>query len=168
MRDPRRLWRELGPRRFAGFQILFLGALSQYLLAPVLWSFWIIPLGLWHPMQEVMTAGQMNALILCFLGAEAVNITVALWAVRGRAHRHLMPWVPTLHIYFPLGALAGWKAIYEVVTMPFYWDKTAHGVFDEIHEELVAAAPVSALVPATLGPAGGQTGGRLPRAPLIG
>lgn len=168
MRDPRQLWRELGPRRFVGFQILFLGALSQYLLAPVLWSFWIIPLGLWHPMQEVMTAGQMNALILCFLGAEAVNITVALWAVRGRAHRHLMPWVPTLHIYFPLGALAGWKAIYEVVTMPFYWDKTAHGVFDEIHEELVAAAPVSALVPATPGPAGGQTGGRLPRAPLIG
>ena len=168
MRDPVQLWRDLGPRRFIGFQILFLGALSQYLLAPILWSFWIIPFGFWHPMQEVMTPGQLNAMILCFLGAEAVNVTVALWAVRGATHRHLMPWVPTLHIYFPLGALAGWKAIYEVVTMPFYWDKTAHGVFDQPPEDVAASAPVSSLVPAIAAAAAQRPAEvRVARAPLI-
>ena len=39
MRDPALLWRQLGPRKFAGFQILFLCTLSQALLVPVLWSF---------------------------------------------------------------------------------------------------------------------------------
>lgn len=41
-----------------------------------------------------------------------------------------MKWVPTLHAYFPLATLAAWKALYELVTRPFYWDKTAHGVVD--------------------------------------
>ncbi len=54
----------------------------------------------------------------------------------GRAdkHRHLTAWVPSLHLYFPLGCLAGWKAIYEVVVKPFYWDKTTHGLFDHVVE----------------------------------
>ncbi len=37
MRSPRRLLRDLGPRRFAGFQVLFLGTLSQFVLAPLFW-----------------------------------------------------------------------------------------------------------------------------------
>lgn len=66
--------------------------------------------------------------------SEILNIVVASWAVRGTEHRHLRLWVPTLHFYFPLGCLAGWKAIYEVVTRPFYWDKTAHGIYDASHD----------------------------------
>jgi cellulose synthase/poly-beta-1,6-N-acetylglucosamine synthase-like glycosyltransferase len=38
MRDPVRLWRDLGPRRFWGFQIMFLGTVLQFALAPLLWS----------------------------------------------------------------------------------------------------------------------------------
>ena len=53
MRSPTRLFRDLGARRFFGFQILFLGTLSQFALAPVLWSFWLVVFGLpasarWH------------------------------------------------------------------------------------------------------------------------
>ena len=39
MRDPLSLLGELGPLRFLAIQILFLGTLSQFLLAPLLWSF---------------------------------------------------------------------------------------------------------------------------------
>ncbi|HEY0274526.1 MAG TPA: hypothetical protein VGC31_00430, partial [Paenirhodobacter sp.] len=42
----------------------------------------------------------------------------------------LMPWTVTLNLYFPLGALAGWRAIYEAITRPFHWEKTAHGIFE--------------------------------------
>ncbi len=130
MRDPRLLWRQLGPMRFFGVQVLFLGTLSQFLLSPVLWSFWLVALGLWHPLDGVIPHWAALWLIGLFLLTEAVNIAVAAWAVRGRKHRHLLPWVPTLHFYFPLGALAAWKAAYEVLARPFYWDKTQHGVYD--------------------------------------
>ena len=48
MRAPRQLWRDLGPWRFFGFQAFFLGTLGQFLLAPVLWSFWLGMLGFGH------------------------------------------------------------------------------------------------------------------------
>lgn len=138
MRDPVALWRDLGPRRFLGFQAQFLGGLSQYLLAPILWSFWLLAFGLPHPLGASLGGlwgGQaLHLLITLMILTEAINICVGLWAVRGKAHRHLAIWVPTLHFYFPLGCLAGWKAIYEVVTRPFYWDKTSHGHFDAAQE----------------------------------
>ena len=28
----------------------------------------------------------------------------------------------------PLGAIAGYKALYELVLKPFFWDKTMHGL----------------------------------------
>ena len=44
MRDPRLLYRQLGAWKFWGFQAHFvIGALSQFVLAPVLWSFWLVP-----------------------------------------------------------------------------------------------------------------------------
>ncbi len=134
MRDPVALWHDLGPRRFIGFQVQFFASLSQYLLIPVLWSFWLMSLGLPHPLTDPLTAlwdgWAISVLFILFIASEVINITVGLWAVRSSEHRHLMPWVPTQHFYFPLGCLAGWKAIYEVITKPFYWDKTAHGLFD--------------------------------------
>ncbi|TRW97910.1 glycosyltransferase [Paracoccus sp. M683] len=134
MRDPIRLWAELGPKRFIGFQVQFLGTLSQYLLAPILISFWLITLGLPHPLyaplSQLWSGHAFTVLVVLFVGAELLNIVMGLWAVRSDKHRHLRFWVPTLHFYHPLGCLAGWKAIYEVVVKPFYWDKTAHGLFD--------------------------------------
>lgn len=134
MRNPVALWRDLGAWRFWGFQIQFFGTLSQYLLAPVLWSFWLLSLGLPHPLRAPLSGiwgGQaITALFAVFVISELISIGINMWAVRGAKHRHLMTWVPTLHVYFPLGCLAGWKAIYEVVVKPFYWDKTAHGIFE--------------------------------------
>ncbi|MFD2174899.1 glycosyltransferase family 2 protein [Rhodobacter lacus] len=130
MRDPRKLWRELGAWRFFGVQVVILGTLSQFLLAPLLWSCWAILFGLWHPVAAILSPRLETLLLVSFVMTELVNIAVGAWAVRGAAHRHLIPWVPSLHAYFPLSAVAGWKAIYEVIVKPFYWDKTAHGVFD--------------------------------------
>lgn len=149
MRNPVRLWRELGAKRFLGVQILILGSLSQYVLAPVLWSFWLALFGLWHPIAAQMPAPLFLAVMGIFLLSELLSILVSGWAVRGNEHRHLLKWVPTLHLYFPLGALAGWKALYEVIAKPFYWDKTHHGIFDTLHSgEPRLQAKRSSLVPA--------------------
>ena len=130
MRDPVALWRDLGAWRFWGFQVQFFGTLSQYLLMPLLWTFWLIPFGVWHPVRALLSPNWLIALGAAFVLVEAMNIIVGLWACRRREHQHLLPWVFTLNFYFPLGALAGWKAIYEVIVAPYYWDKTQHGIFD--------------------------------------
>lgn len=135
MRNPLRLWRELGAWRMFGFQVMFLGSLTQALMAPLLWTFWALALGLPHPLAAGLPGWLLPVMTALFLLSEAVNVLCGLWAVRGPRHRHLMPWVPSLHFYHPLGTLSAWKALHEVVTKPFYWDKTQHGIFDGAHAE---------------------------------
>ncbi|MGP9791064.1 glycosyltransferase [Roseinatronobacter sp. NSM] len=127
MRDPRALWAQLGAWRFWGVQVLFLGTLVQFMLAPVLWSFWLVLAGLSHPFMESFPRGALVAFVGLFLMSEAVNISVGLVATRARHHRHLRVWLPMLHGYFPLAVLAVYKALWELVSAPFYWDKTPHG-----------------------------------------
>ncbi len=130
MRQPRQLLRDLGWWRFAGLQITFLASLSQVLLAPFLWSFWAVALGLPHPLTGIMPGWMMVLLAVVFLTAEVITIAVGMVAVSGPMHRFLIPWVPTLHFYFPLATIAALKGFWEILTRPFYWDKTTHGLFD--------------------------------------
>ncbi|WP_347266995.1 glycosyltransferase [Paracoccus sp. (in: a-proteobacteria)] len=168
MRDPAALWRDLGPRRFIALQVQLFASVSHYLLAPVLWSFWLLSLGLPHPMRpllaESLGGNAIAALFGLFVFSELLSIAIGIWAVRGRQHRHLAVWVPTLHLYFPLGCLAALKAMYEVLARPFYWDKTQHGIHDAAEDEATAPPPaeaaVAALIPLHPAPA---AGGAAPR-----
>lgn len=127
MKSPLRLLRDLGPWRFLGVQAFFIGTLCQFLLAPVLWSFWLIVLGLPHPLQGMASSGTVTALSALFIATEGLAIAIGLIAVSRSGRRFLMPYVPTLILYFPLGCLAAYKALYELLLRPFYWDKTQHG-----------------------------------------
>ena len=129
MRNPTNLLKDLGLKKFIGVQILFIGTLSQFIFAPLLWSFWLVLFGVNHPMLAVVSSNVMIGLGAMFLLSEIITIAVGCLAVADKKHRFLIPWVPTMHFYFPMGTLAAYKALYELITQPFYWDKTAHGIF---------------------------------------
>lgn len=129
MRNPARLWRDIGPWRFLGVQVLFLGTLSQFVLAPLLWSFWLIPLGVAHPVQAILPAGAVMAIGIFFLFSELIGIAIAALAAKRSGKPWLMLWAPTLQFYFILASFAVYKALLEIVTRPYYWDKTVHGIF---------------------------------------
>ena len=140
MRAPRTLWRDLGAWKFLGFQIIFLGALSQFILAPVLWSFWLMLFGLPHPLDGQVPQSLMITLAVFFFSTELLGIAVGFYALRGADHRWLRKWVPTLMVYYPLGVLASYKGLWEMATRPYYWDKTAHGIFPAMERPALARA----------------------------
>ena len=126
-RRPLVLLRDLGAWRFLAMQILFLTTILQFLLAPALWSFWLLLLG-WQPAALTGLSGTQTQLLFGgFLVAEAISLTVSVAAVARSPHQGLLAWVPTLFLYFPLATVAIYKALFELVTRPFYWDKTMHG-----------------------------------------
>ena len=130
MRSPRLLWRQLGPRAFLGFQAMFLGSIAQFLLAPLMWSFHLVPLGLPHPLLDALPAAFVWAMLAVFVLSELANLAIGVIGL-GRTRHGLSPWwVPTMKLYFPLASIAAYKALVELVTRPFYWDKTTHGLFD--------------------------------------
>jgi len=128
MRRPHLLWRQLGAKGFLAVQVLFLGTLSQFALAPLLWSFWALSFGLTHPLASVLPQGGMGVLIALFVGAELVNLGIGALGVQRAGKPALTLWLPALHFYFPLASLASYKALFELAARPFYWDKTRHGV----------------------------------------
>ncbi|MFC6688217.1 glycosyltransferase [Jhaorihella thermophila] len=127
MRNPLGLFRDLGAWRFFGFQAFFLGTLGQFLLAPILWSFWPVAFGLPHPAADILPGGLLEPMFTLMIAAEVVNLCVGISAVWARERRFLLPWVPAMVLYYPLGALAAYKALFELCWIPFYWDKTQHG-----------------------------------------
>jgi cellulose synthase/poly-beta-1,6-N-acetylglucosamine synthase-like glycosyltransferase len=128
MRSPRRLWRDLGPKRFCGVQVLFLGGLTEAILTPVLMSYWLVVLGLPHPLAGTLPGWIVTGAGVLFLISEAVTLSIGLWGLSGPRHRHLIPWLPLMHFYGPLASLSSYKALWEWIAAPFYWDKTRHGV----------------------------------------
>ncbi|MEM1233733.1 MAG: glycosyltransferase [Pseudomonadota bacterium] len=140
MRNPVALWRDLGPWGFVGVQVLFAGTLSQFLLAPVLLSLWLAMLGFEHPVADLLPRWAMATLTLGFVASEFCNwVVTALGAARAR-HTGLLLWIPTMMLYFPLGAIAALKATYELFGHPFYWDKTSHGISLEATTDLLGGA----------------------------
>lgn len=128
MRAPVRLWRDLGPRRFWGFQILFLGTLVTFTLAPLLWLGWLVPFGLPHPLAPVLPAPALAVLSVLFLAGQALDLGCAALGAARAGKGRLGFWALLLPFYFPLATIAIWRAWWEVAVCPFRWDKTAHGI----------------------------------------
>jgi glycosyltransferase XagB len=134
MRAPRLLWRQLGPRGFFGFQVLFLGTIAQFLLAPLLWSFLILIFGFDHPLQAALPAPMIWAIAAVLIMSELTDILIGIIGL-GRTRHKLSPlWVLTLKAYYPLASIAAYKGLIELATRPFFWDKTTHGIFDQTVE----------------------------------
>ena len=135
MRFPGLLVQQVGVWRFIGLQLLFFGSLSQVLLAPVLWSLWAIPFGLSHPVTEVLPFNWVVALAGVMLTSEMITLGTGIIGAKRAGQSGLWPWGPSLHVYYPLATVAAYKALWELVSKPFYWDKTHHGLFSDATDQ---------------------------------
>lgn len=131
MRDPGQLYRDLGLRGFIGFQILFLGALTSYLSIPLFWLLAVLSLGFDLPFWQTFPPGLSTAFFASMFLGQTIMLTIAVVAARDSGRPGLVPWVFILPFYWPLGAVAAYRAIAEVFYAPFYWHKTEHGVMAE-------------------------------------
>ena len=99
-----------------------------------------MPLGLHHPLQDLVPNSAFLALGGLFLMSEVVTIAIGMLATSTPKHKGMWKWVPTLHFYYPLGTLAAIKGLWEVVTRPYYWDKTTHGLHDQSADHIASEA----------------------------
>lgn len=130
MREPRALWRELGPRGFLAFQVMVGGTILSALVHP--WFYVLLGgkllggdlLGLpasvlgapfWAVAWFNLSAGYIAAMVL------------ALFAVRRRGLGRLAPQVLVMPLYWLLISVSAYRALWQFVTAPFKWEKTEHG-----------------------------------------
>jgi cellulose synthase/poly-beta-1,6-N-acetylglucosamine synthase-like glycosyltransferase len=128
MRHPVSLLGELGLPGFIGLQIVLLGTATAFLLAPVFWVMWLGAFGVEWSFYSLMPSWFWASAIIGLLLSEGVMILISALAIHKKRSYTLLPYILTMPLYWPLGTLAAYKALYEIFTDPFYWDKTTHGL----------------------------------------
>lgn len=129
MRQPVALWRDLGPKRFIGLQVQFLGAVLGFLTAPLLWTFMLKPFGVWHPLDQALSPFGYGVLATVMLTGLIGSIFVSIYACRAPHLRHLRAISPLVEPYYLFGTIAAWIGLFELMARPFFWAKTSHGNF---------------------------------------
>ncbi|MBI1649606.1 glycosyltransferase [Hyphomicrobium sulfonivorans] len=129
MREPRVLWRELGARRFAGFQVLMGGMILSALVHP--WFYLLLAFELWSGRMLTLPQGAVGQTLLgvgllnlCVGYVSAIALGTVAAARRSRldlaAHALMMP------AYWLLISFAAHRALLELLWAPHYWEKTEH------------------------------------------
>ena len=93
-------------------------------------KYWLVPLGVQHPIAQALGPAAFTGLYISMFAVTALTIGFDIAGLRRTRHRLNPLWAVTLTFYHPLGTLAAYKALWELLTKPFYWDKTSHGHFD--------------------------------------
>ncbi|MDG1737131.1 MAG: glycosyltransferase family 2 protein, partial [Paracoccaceae bacterium] len=127
MRTPLQLRRDLGNCGFLAFQVLFLGTILHFMTAPILWSFWLVYFGVDHSFFNAVPDSLVAVTAYAFLAVEILGMVILGLACIRADRRFLIPWLPTMSIYFLLAVPAGIKALWEFCRAPVFWDKTDHG-----------------------------------------
>ncbi len=128
MRRPVQLARDLGWRAFLGFQVFFLGTVGLFLLAPFLWSYWLLAFGMPHPIATLWTDKMATVAFSSMLLFEGLGMFIAVIAAFAARRPHLAPWALAMPFYFLMGPIAVYRALYGLLFHPFFWDKTSHGL----------------------------------------
>jgi len=128
MRRPLQLLSELGSWKFLGFQVLFLGTLVNFVFAPFVWLFWLLPILGSNVYARMFSEGVIQAGMVICLFSFLANLSIACLGLHKAGKLRMLPWYFTMVAYFPLASLAVYKGLYELARRPFFWDKTEHGV----------------------------------------
>lgn len=128
MRHPLMLYHALGLTAFCGFQ-LFIGApCVLFLITPFIWLFWGVQLlGGWYIpayfIGYLYTVGMFNlfaGLIIPVIFSLAVIIHSKWW--------NLTLYSFAFPLYWVLHSIASFKALWQLIFRPHYWEKTSHGL----------------------------------------
>ena len=139
MRRPKALIADMGFRATVAMNIFFLGTVLSFLLVPFFIPLWLLFMGAMEPEGMGLTPAIGSILFFLLIFGEPYYFIAGLFGTRARYLRRLRWTLPSLIFYWPIGALAAYKAVYEVVINPFYWDKTEHGIDDAGREEVISA-----------------------------
>jgi len=128
-RNPIKLYKAVGFRGLLAFYFLIGGTPFIFLVNPIMWFMFIIWLITQTQLYEyifpsfVLYISLFNLLFGNFMG-----VYLNLIAVFRRKYYELLPYAFLNPIYWMLHSIASYKALYELFTKPFYWQKTQHGI----------------------------------------
>jgi cellulose synthase/poly-beta-1,6-N-acetylglucosamine synthase-like glycosyltransferase len=129
MRQPVRLWREVGGRAFLGINLL-LGAVPLVaVLNPIFWALtaiWFLAQP--HALTVLLPAPIYYPALASMLAGNFVALYVSVIAIRVRHRPDLLLAVILSPLYWGLMSIAAIRALVQLLVAPSFWEKSVHGL----------------------------------------
>jgi cellulose synthase/poly-beta-1,6-N-acetylglucosamine synthase-like glycosyltransferase len=128
-RHPLALIRAIGLRQFVAFNLFVGGTPLTFLAAPPLWAlfvYWLVTRS--HAIEPLFPDTVLYLALANLLLGNFLGIYLNMIAIYLRKNYQLMPYALLNPFYWILHSIASYKALGQLVTKPFYWEKTQHGI----------------------------------------
>ena len=137
MRHPRKLLREMGWKQFFYFQLTFGGNIFLPLVNPMLWA--VTALTLLNPgmFDFLFFYPLVYVCIFNLIIGNGVFILLHMGPYVMKKNYTSIPFAFIIPLYWVLISIGDWKGVIQLVTKPFYWEKTQHGL-SHLHGKIQA------------------------------
>ena len=137
MRAPFSTLRETGLAGFLAFHAYFAGIIVSSLAHPL---FYVILLAhaysgsLFKEGDTPYNKMLFGLAVVNFAGGYSVNVMLGAASVLSARHKRLLPHVIFIPVYWLYISAAAYRAVWQLIRNPFYWEKTQHGVSRALRE----------------------------------
>jgi len=131
MREPRGLRRELGVGGFWAFQGLFAAVVISTLAHPlfyILLAYDAAHGGFMRQAESLLGWHFWAIATFNLVAGYGAAIVLGVVSLRARGVAGLLPQILLIPVYWLCISVAAWRALYQLITNPFYWEKTQHGI----------------------------------------
>ncbi len=131
MRRPQELYSKLGWRGFIGFQFFIGLSCFTFLTAPLVWILSILWITNYAALRHVPFPDWLAWLTLGNLALNLLSHWVFTFHCALRYRRHAAPiaLAALLYpLYLVLHTIASYRALWQLIVNPHFWDKTTHGL----------------------------------------
>jgi hypothetical protein len=127
-RNPLKTMRAMGFWRWFSYNLLIGGTPSSFLFYPIMWllfagSFFIPVIKNIYIPAPILYLAWFNL----FIGNGLV-IMIAVMGLAAKKHYDLIPYTLFCPVYWLLQSVGAYKGVWQLLTKPFYWEKTTHGI----------------------------------------
>ena len=149
LRHPLVLVRTAGLRQTLAFALLIGGTPAAFLFTPPLYALFVLALLVPPELLSPYFPGWVLWVsVLNLLVGNGMMIYISMMGAFKRRRYDLVHWSLLNPAYWLLHAIASYKAVWQLVTRPHYWEKTVHGLSPAGH----AGAPAAPTEPPTGAP----------------
>jgi cellulose synthase/poly-beta-1,6-N-acetylglucosamine synthase-like glycosyltransferase len=128
-RHPVKMIKKIGFKNWLSFQLLVTGTPLTFLINPIMWGVFLI----WiitgtHFLSGLLPGYVEIAGSISFIAGNFILILINFAAAFSRKYYRLIPFAFLNPLYWVLHSIAAYKALWQLIFKPFYWEKTTHGI----------------------------------------
>jgi glycosyltransferase XagB len=129
LRHPVELVRTTGWTKTLGFALLIGGTPLSFLFVPPLYLLFAVTMIIGpRSVAPLFPGWVLWVSVACLIVGNAMMIYVSMMGVFKRRRYRLVLWALANPLYWLLHSLAAYKALWQLVVKPHYWEKTEHGL----------------------------------------